>query len=261
MRFRVFAQMTIFILFFLHLSQLQPGSFSAQVTRNSWVAATGSSILLPGTDKEFANLHWEFSNPSRTLPILDCGKDYQEIYDQYKTRVELNKSDGSLLLKDLHEADSGKYKITVDLDPSRTRILTLTVLDPLSIPHISGNGSLESHTITLICVVQSGIANSVRWTRGGLALPDDERYWLSEGNSTLTISNAQESDTGYYTCTFSNLVSQSNNSYQLTVKGHEIRTHLGLILPFGLCASVFLLVLRYAHRPAKFKDPRSLPEG
>ncbi|XP_038671414.1 hepatocyte cell adhesion molecule-like isoform X2 [Scyliorhinus canicula] len=249
MRFRgrVSTQMTIFILFFLHLSQLQPGSFSARVPRNSWVAATGSSILFPGTDKEFDGLHWEFSNPSRTLPILNCGKSYQEIYDQYKTRVELNKSNGSFLLKDLHKADSGEYKITVDLDPSRTRILTLTVLDPLSTPHISRNGSLESHTITLICEVQSGIANSVRWTRGGLALPDDERYWLSEGNSTLTISDAQESDSGYYTCTFSNLVSQSNNSYQLTIKGPEFRTHLGLILPFGLCVSMFLLVL-YAGR-------------
>ncbi|XP_038672984.1 cell adhesion molecule 2-like [Scyliorhinus canicula] len=129
----------------------------------------------------------------------------------------------------------------VDLDPSRTRILTLTVLDPLSIPHISRYGSLESHTITLICEVQSGIANSIRWTRGGLALPDDERYWLSEGNSTLTISNAQESDSGYYTCTFSNLVSQSNNSYQLSISHEVKRRRYYALIPVAIMLVLCLL--------------------
>ncbi|XP_078073560.1 hepatic and glial cell adhesion molecule-like [Mustelus asterias] len=235
------AQMTIFILSFLQLFQLPTASSSAQMVKNSLVAASGSSILFPGTDEGFDDLHWEFS--SKLLPILDYGKGYEEIYDQYKTRVGFSKSNGSLLLKDLHEADSGNYKMTVDLDPSRTRILTLAVLDPLSTPNIFRNGSIESGTVTLICVVQSGRANSVRWTRGGLALPDDERYWLLEDNSTLTISSVQASDSGYYTCTFENLVSRSNNSYQLTIKGLASRTHLGIILAVGVCVPLFLFVL------------------
>ncbi|XP_078392436.1 hepatic and glial cell adhesion molecule-like isoform X2 [Cetorhinus maximus] len=242
------AQMTIFILPVLYLLQLLTDPFSAQVTKEM-VAATGSSVLFPGTDREFRNLHWEFSNPSRTLPILDCGVDYEQIYDQYKNRIEFRKSNGSLLLKDLHKSDTGKYKITVDLDPSRTRILNLTVYDPLSTPNIIRNDSLVKNTVILICTVQSGTASSIWWTRGGLALPDDERYFLSTDHSTLTIKNVEESDSGYYNCTIENPVSQRSNSYQLSIKDHEPRGRHGLILAVGLNVPM-LFVLVYAGRPA-----------
>ncbi|XP_041068028.1 carcinoembryonic antigen-related cell adhesion molecule 1-like isoform X2 [Carcharodon carcharias] len=215
------------------------------------VAATGSSVLFPGTDREFHNLHWEFSNPSRTLPILDYGVDYEQIYDQYKNRIEFRKSNGFLLLKDLHKEDTGKYKMTADLDPTRTRILTLTVYDPLSTPQITRNDSLEKNMIILSCTVQSGTASSIWWTRGGLALPDDERYFLSADNSTLTIRNVEESDSGYYNCTIENPVSRESNSYQLSIKDRDPRGRHGLILAVGLnVPMLFVLVYGCKLKPS-----------
>ncbi|XP_067865682.1 carcinoembryonic antigen-related cell adhesion molecule 1-like isoform X3 [Heterodontus francisci] len=245
--------MTPFLLCFLRILQLLTDSVSAQVVKDSMVTATGSSILFPGTDKGFSYLHWEFSDSSRTVPILDYGGTYQLIHDQYQNRIEFSKSNGSLLLKDLHETDTGRYKMTVDLEPNRTRILTLTVFDPLSIPSISSYFSLENHTVVLSCAVQRGRASSILWTRGGVTLPADQRYWLSDGNRTLLIRNAQKSDSGSYTCTVANPVSQNNTTYLLFVNGHESnpRARFGLIPAAIVCMMVFLLypVLGCARRP------------
>uniref|UniRef100_UPI00398E6313 hepatic and glial cell adhesion molecule-like isoform X7 n=1 Tax=Pristiophorus japonicus TaxID=55135 RepID=UPI00398E6313 len=223
----------------------------AQMVKDSMVAATGSSIRFPGTDKGFTEFNWEFSDSSRTVPIMEYTKKHHIIFEQYSNRVEFSKSNGSLLLKDLQQTDTGRYKLTVDLDPHRTRILTLEVFDPLSKPAISCNFSLENHTVALSCEVQRGRASSILWTRGGVVLPADQRYWLSDGNTTLIIRNAQKSDSGTYTCTVTNPVSQTNNTYHLTIMGHESssRAHLGLI-PFVLLLCVTVIaILVCARKP------------
>uniref|UniRef100_UPI00398E5768 cell adhesion molecule CEACAM1-like isoform X2 n=1 Tax=Pristiophorus japonicus TaxID=55135 RepID=UPI00398E5768 len=226
-------------------------TITAQMVKDSMVAATGSSIRFPGTDKGFTEFNWEFSDSSRTVPIMEYTKKHHIIFEQYSNRVEFSKSNGSLLLKDLQQTDTGRYKLTVDLDPHRTRILTLEVFDPLSKPAISCNFSLENHTVALSCEVQRGRASSILWTRGGVVLPADQRYWLSDGNTTLIIRNAQKSDSGTYTCTVTNPVSQTNNTYHLTIMGHESssRAHLGLI-PFVLLLCVTVIaILVCARKP------------
>ncbi|XP_059495532.1 CD48 antigen-like isoform X3 [Stegostoma tigrinum] len=152
--------------FSLRLLQFLACSASAQHVKDSIVAITGSSVLLPGTDKGFGSLQWEFSKPGKILPILDYIGGHQQAYDQYKNRIELNKSDGTLLLKDVREGDTGRYKMTVDLDPIRTRIVTLRVFDPLSRPTVFCNGSLDGSPVLLICTVERGRADTIHWSRG-----------------------------------------------------------------------------------------------
>ncbi|XP_043534023.1 hepatocyte cell adhesion molecule-like isoform X2 [Chiloscyllium plagiosum] len=234
--------MKMFAFCLLCALQVLSDSASAQHEKNSMVVATGSSILFPGTDKGFSNVQWEFSKPLQILPILDYNEGHQNIYDQYLNRVELNETDGSLLLKDVREWDTGKYKMTVDLDPSRTRVITLTVHDPLSQPTIFCNGSLEKPPLMLVCAVEKGRAYTVHWSRGEFTLPHNEHYWLSEDNRTLIIQSVQESDSGNYTCTVENPVSKGKNTCWLFFKSQQSRTRLGLILAGVLCLTVVVLI-------------------
>ncbi|XP_048472703.1 carcinoembryonic antigen-related cell adhesion molecule 1-like isoform X2 [Rhincodon typus] len=237
--------MKTFAFSLLRLLQFLACSASAQYEKDSIVAAIGSSVLLPGMDKGFSSLQWDFSKPGKILPILDYNEGHQETCNLYKNRVELNKSDGSLLLKDVREGDTGRYKVTVDLDPIRTRIVTLTVFDPLPTPTISSNYSLEHHTVMLNCVVQRGKAHSVQWTKGRLALPAHERHWMSEDNRTLFIWNARKSDSGYYTCTVVNPVGQNNTTYQLSIKsyGPNSRGQFALVPAIVVCLAMLLGVI------------------
>ncbi|XP_072405906.1 hepatic and glial cell adhesion molecule-like isoform X1 [Chiloscyllium punctatum] len=213
--------MRMFAFCLLRALQVLSHSASAQHEKNSLVVATGSSILFPGTDKGFSNVQWEFSKPLKVLPILDYNEGHQHIYDHYLNRVELNETDGSLLLKDVSEWDTGKYKMTVDLDPFRTRVIILTVYDPLSQPTIFCNGSLEKPPLMLVCAVEKGRAYTVHWSRGEFTLPHDEHYWLSEDNRTLIIQSVQESDSGNYTCTVENPVSKGKNTCRLIFTNYE----------------------------------------
>ncbi|XP_072405907.1 hepatic and glial cell adhesion molecule-like isoform X2 [Chiloscyllium punctatum] len=245
--------MRMFAFCLLRALQVLSHSASAQHEKNSLVVATGSSILFPGTDKGFSNVQWEFSKPLKVLPILDYNEGHQHIYDHYLNRVELNETDGSLLLKDVSEWDTGKYKMTVDLDPFRTRVIILTVYDPLSQPTIFCNGSLEKPPLMLVCAVEKGRAYTVHWSRGEFTLPHDEHYWLSEDNRTLIIQSVQESDSGNYTCTVENPVSKGKNTCRLIFTSQQSRTRLGLILTGVLCLTVVVLIT-VLERLRKFRE-------
>lgn len=229
----------------LCLLQLLSNRISAQWTRDSKLAATGSSIPFPGTDKKFNNLNWDFSDSSRNLPITEVYGGNIIIYEKYKNRIKVDISDGSFQLKDVAKADSGHYKMTVDLDPQRTRILTLKVIDPLSTPSISCENHPENYTAVLNCTVQRGRATSIVWSREGVVLPVCPRQSLSDGNVTFTIWRAEKSDSGYYTCSMENQVSRTNITYQLVIEDHEPnpRSRIGLYLTIGLMITVLLVFI------------------
>ncbi|XP_032903604.1 carcinoembryonic antigen-related cell adhesion molecule 8-like isoform X2 [Amblyraja radiata] len=228
----------------LCLLQLLSNRISAQWTSDRMLAATGSSIPFPGTDNKFNNLHWYFSVSNRNLHAMDMQEGNIIIYEKYKNRIKVDRSDGSFQLKDVGKADSGHYKMTVDLDPQRTRILTLEVIDPLSTPSISCEYNPENHTAVLIYKVQRGRATSILWSREGVVLPVCPRRSLSDGNVTFTIWNAEKSDSGYYTCSVENQVSRTNSTYQLVIEGHELnpRSRVGLYLTIIVVITVVLVV-------------------
>ncbi|XP_078251061.1 CD48 antigen-like isoform X3 [Rhinoraja longicauda] len=211
---------------FLCLLQLLSQRVSAQWTSDSNLAATGSSVSFPGTDKKFNNLYWDFSDSSRVLFITEVHEGNLIIYEKYKNRIKVNISNGSFQLKDVRKPDSGHYYMMVDLDPQRTRILNLEIIDPLSTPSISSEYNPETHMAVLNCTVQRGRATSILWIREGVVLPVSQRQSLSDGNVTFTIWNAEGSDSGYYTCSVENQVSRTNSTYQLIIKVWE-KTHAG----------------------------------
>ncbi|XP_069775360.1 hepatic and glial cell adhesion molecule-like [Narcine bancroftii] len=240
--------MKIFIGSCLCLWQIFSDQVSAQGTRKDLVASTGSSVLFPGTDTNFKYLNWEFSNPSRTLPITEVDQQHTIVFEKYKNRIEVHLADGSFLLKDVGQADIGQYIMTVDLEPKRTRILTLKVFDSLPVPFISCTHSPENHTTMLTCWVESGKATSILWTKDAEVLPVDPRQLLSDGNMTLIIWSSQTSDSGYYTCRVENLVSWNHSTYHLVIVDPEpqLRSRYGLFPAAILLCTVVVLNIRFA---------------
>ncbi|XP_078251055.1 pregnancy-specific beta-1-glycoprotein 2-like isoform X1 [Rhinoraja longicauda] len=223
---------------FLCLLQLLSQRVSAQWTSDSNLAATGSSVSFPGTDKKFNNLYWDFSDSSRVLFITEVHEGNLIIYEKYKNRIKVNISNGSFQLKDVRKPDSGHYYMMVDLDPQRTRILNLEIIDPLSTPSISSEYNPETHMAVLNCTVQRGRATSILWIREGVVLPVSQRQSLSDGNVTFTIWNAEGSDSGYYTCSVENQVSRTNSTYQLIIKGYDSHPRAWV----GLYLSIFVVI-------------------
>lgn len=96
------------------------------------VVAVGSSVLLPAPDniKDIRFIHWEYTNGSMSLCIVQYseGSLGPTVYEPYRGRVNFHPSNGSLLVKNVQETDSGIYKTTVNLTEMETRKTLLEVL-------------------------------------------------------------------------------------------------------------------------------------
>ncbi|KAM7043017.1 uncharacterized protein M8220_007104 isoform 3-T3 [Acridotheres tristis] len=79
-------------------------------------AAVGSSVLLPGLENitHSDSLCWEFLNGSGPRPILQHqgGVLPPALHAPYAGRAVFHPSNGSLLLEDVQESDSGTYRVT-----------------------------------------------------------------------------------------------------------------------------------------------------
>ncbi|XP_053931138.1 uncharacterized protein LOC128853109 isoform X2 [Cuculus canorus] len=96
------------------------------------VTAVGSSVLLPGPDNitHIDSTRWEFLNGTSSNTILQYyrGSHKQAIHAPYTGRAIFHPSNGSLLLEDVQESDSGIYKVTVNVRNSGSMKILLEVL-------------------------------------------------------------------------------------------------------------------------------------
>lgn len=87
-------------------------------------------LIAPDSIKDVNYIQWEYIHGSSTHFIVQYYKDSSAptIYEHFAGRVDFISSNGSLLLKELQEADSGIYKATVNLIESDARKTILTVI-------------------------------------------------------------------------------------------------------------------------------------
>lgn len=94
--------------------------------------AVGSSVLLPGLDNvtHSSSMHWEFLNGSGPHTILQHhgGAHAPTIHAPYAGRAIFHPSNGSLLLEDVQESDSGTYRVTVSTGDRKSLEIQLEVL-------------------------------------------------------------------------------------------------------------------------------------
>lgn len=94
------------------------------------VAMVGSSVLLAGplNITLIHSIRWEYLNGTASHTILQYERHNLTIHMPYTARAHLHASNGSLLLEDLQESDSGIYRVTVNQAERESLSVLLDVL-------------------------------------------------------------------------------------------------------------------------------------
>uniref|UniRef100_A0A8C8SLF9 Ig-like domain-containing protein n=1 Tax=Pelusios castaneus TaxID=367368 RepID=A0A8C8SLF9_9SAUR len=206
------------------------------------VAAVGSSVLLlaPDTIKDIKFIQWEYQNGNVPRIIVQYYKGSQPtVFTRYEGRVVFYSPNGSLLLENLQEPDSGVYKASINLLDTEARLTLLQVLRPVSQPQMWSNSSLAGSRIQLGCDVLEGTVENIDWKKEGGPVPPEKCYLLSESHRELLIQKGEKSDCGSYSCNVSNEISWKESFLNLTIIG--ISPPLEHALKISIAALMFAL--------------------
>ncbi|XP_031450225.1 hepatocyte cell adhesion molecule-like isoform X2 [Phasianus colchicus] len=186
------------------------------------LAAEGSSVMMHAPAISNVNVtEWECIKGSKVEFILQYYASSQSpvIYAAYKDRVVFYQTNGSLLLQQLQEADSGVYKATVDLMQDRARTTILEVIKPVPQPKLLKSSNLNSSLIKLICLLPNGTVAAVSWKKDGHSLTPQNYYQLTQNSTELWIRKGEKSNCGSYSCNVSNAISWEEATFKLTIAG------------------------------------------
>ncbi|NXJ53376.1 CD48 protein, partial [Spizaetus tyrannus] len=186
-------------------------------------AAVGSSVLLPGPDNitHIYSTQWEYldGTSSRTILQYYRGSHDPAICTPYAGRAIFHPSNGSLLLEDVQESDSGIYKVTVNAGDRESLKILLEVLKPVSRPQLRSSSLVAQATGEVLCDVAEGRVDTITWKKDGQPFPPDRGFYLSDSFSVLYLRSAKKSDCGSYSCNASNRISWQETSLNITVAG------------------------------------------
>lgn len=206
------------------------------------VAMVGSSVLLAGPHNItlIHSVQWEHLNGTASHTILQYERHNLTIHMPYIARAHLHASNGSLLLEDLQESDSGIYRVTVNRAERESLTILLDVLKPVSHPQLWSRGLVAKASGEVLCEVAEGRADTFTWKKDGQMLPPDRSYHLSGSLSVLHLRVAKKSDCGSYSCNASNGISWQETSLNVTVAG--LSPPLQDVLRISVVAVVFAAV-------------------
>ncbi|NWW07636.1 HECAM protein, partial [Oreocharis arfaki] len=186
-------------------------------------AVVGSSVLLPGLGNgtRSDSVRWEFRNGSSSRAILQHlgGARPPAIHAPYAGRALFHPSNGSLVLDDVQESDSGTYRVTVSSGDRKSLEIRLEVLRPVSRPRLWTSALLARATGKIVCEVAEGRVDNITWKKNGQPLPPGRVSQLSGSRSALYLRPALRPDCGSYSCNASNGVSWQETSLDVTVEG------------------------------------------
>ncbi|XP_062440537.1 uncharacterized protein LOC134145230 isoform X2 [Rhea pennata] len=186
-------------------------------------AAVGSSVLFPVPDNvtHIYSVEWEYLNGTESRSILQHyrGSHSPAIHAPYAGRAIFHPSNGSLLLEDVQETDSGIYKVTINLGESESLKIHLEVLKPVSHPQLRSSALVAQSTVEVFCDVAEGRVDTISWKKDGQLLPPDRGFYLSSSISVLYLRKVKKSDCGSYSCNASNGISWQEASLNVTIAG------------------------------------------
>ncbi|NXP26352.1 HECAM protein, partial [Scytalopus superciliaris] len=186
-------------------------------------AAVGSSVLLPGLDNttHSNSTRWEYLNGTSSLTILqhEGGVHSPAIHMPYEGRAVFHPSNGSLLLEDVQESDSGIYRVTVNGADRESLEMLLEVLKPVSRPRLWSSTLVARAAGEVVCEVAEGRVDTITWKKDGQPLPPDRGSHLSDSRSVLYLRPPKKSDCGFYSCNASNGISWQESSLNISIAG------------------------------------------
>uniref|UniRef100_UPI0037E9B068 carcinoembryonic antigen-related cell adhesion molecule 5-like n=1 Tax=Semicossyphus pulcher TaxID=241346 RepID=UPI0037E9B068 len=176
-------------------------------------AAVGGTVTftttLTPTENPFISLTWRFDErhiiTSNTANITN---------PEYEGRITFFKSIGSLELRNLTLNDRGEYTVTIlphgagELAGKRT----LNIYEPIDSVRAEASSTdlMEFSSVRLSCS-SSGSSLSFLWMNGSSEVTASDRVHLTDGGSTLTITNVLRYDQGPFRCYVSNPVSDGTS--------------------------------------------------
>ncbi|XP_071326930.1 cell adhesion molecule CEACAM1-like isoform X2 [Trachinotus anak] len=173
--------------------------------------ATGESVTFTTSVKPaaepFLALTWSFNGTTNI--ITSAGADV--VGQGYENRISLDKSTGSLVLRNLTEKDSGEYELII-IPQGAEQIqgtAKLEVLTKVSRPTIAcpTENLIEGKTsVKLTCDADGSVSTRV-WMKDGKPLVSGDRFSFHDGNRVLSISPVNRTDTGEFLCNVSNYFS------------------------------------------------------
>ncbi|XP_051899705.1 HEPACAM family member 2-like [Pristis pectinata] len=191
------------------------GLVTAAADTKEVVGVLGSSVLLDPelkVDPSKNEILWTFI--TRSILHHVPGHTSVEPNEQFKSRLQFNTSNGSLMVNGLKPSDQGEYTFIVGGRELRT--IQLLLFDKLSEPSILTNTRSLGFTVQLTCGV-SGDPHEYQWQKDGGEI--SQHHQLIDGNRTLVIPSASTGDCGMYTCVAFNPVSSIQANYTLILIG------------------------------------------
>ncbi|NXJ80996.1 HECA2 protein, partial [Trogon melanurus] len=184
-------------------------------------APVGSSVLLPGPGNTTSvhSVRWEYLGGTSPQTILQFSGGSPSAAT-YAGRAAFHPSNGSLLLEDVQESDSGVYRATVEVEDGQSLEILLDVLKPVSRPRLWSSAMVARATGWVICEVAEGSrVDTIAWKKDGRPLRPDGGFHLSDSPGVLYLRPAKKSDCGSYSCNVSNGISWQETSLNVTVAG------------------------------------------
>ncbi|CAJ1062607.1 carcinoembryonic antigen-related cell adhesion molecule 1-like [Xyrichtys novacula] len=180
-------------------------------------AAVGDTLTLslsPSTS--FQSGSWAVGE-SQILTWLGA---QQAVFPSHSGRASVDVLTGALTLSSVKVTDSGVY-IVQSTDPQLKANTSITVLEAVSNVTVKATQTslMESNSSAVItCSVSSGSSPTFLWMNGSSEVTASDRVQLTDGNSTLTITNMTRYDQGPFRCHAFNLVSNGiSDSVNFTI--------------------------------------------
>uniref|UniRef100_A0A8D3DB20 Ig-like domain-containing protein n=1 Tax=Scophthalmus maximus TaxID=52904 RepID=A0A8D3DB20_SCOMX len=178
------------------------------LTVDSLRGAAGESVTFttsvkPGAEP-FLALTWSF-NVTYNI-ITSTRADF--VGQGYENRIDLDKSTGSLVLRNLTEGDSGEYELIIipyggEQIQGTVKLEVLTKVSKPSLACPTGH-LIEGKTSVELTCDAGGSVSSRMWMKDGKALVSGDRFSFHDGNRVLSISPVDRRDTGEFFCNVSN---------------------------------------------------------
>ncbi|XP_033182274.1 carcinoembryonic antigen-related cell adhesion molecule 5-like [Anabas testudineus] len=180
------------------------------------VSVTFTTSVKPSAEP-FLALTWSFNGTinvitSTSVDIVGTG---------YENRITLDKSTGSLVLRDLTERDNGEYELII-IPRGAEQIqgtVRLQVQTKVSRPTIAcpTENLIEGKTSVNLSCNADGFVPTRAWMKDGKPLVSGDRYSFYDGNRVLSISPVDRKDTGEFLCNVSNDISFETAKCRLDV--------------------------------------------